>query len=298
VHFAQPQTSNLPQADSAVSQNQSSMKELSQLDLVFCVDVTSSMGPFIEAARTHMVNILSALAAPAEADLRVGLCGYRDYTDYSMPVLEKFPLTTDLEAMNEKLHSLQAISPADNSDAAEAVFAALLNSLDLGWRPHAYRVMILVGDAPPHGCGADAEPYPDRWPERDPSGCSLEEMGRHLESGRVNLYALSLTPSVIPVHDPILERCWDYLAGCTGGTHRRAASGRDAMLLVEDISRKVFGHLQFDREIFERFFAENMELLAEFAAAPAPTVPAPLAQMNVSAEELQAVAQRLQKRQL
>ena len=46
---------------------------VSQVDLVFCVDITRSMEPFIQAARAQLVQILSALRGSAGADLLVKL---------------------------------------------------------------------------------------------------------------------------------------------------------------------------------------------------------------------------------
>jgi len=55
------------------------MDELSEIDLAFCVDLTSSMSPFIAAARQQMVVILAGLRASARADLRVAVGGYGDH---------------------------------------------------------------------------------------------------------------------------------------------------------------------------------------------------------------------------
>ena len=101
------------------------MKELSQLDLIFTVDLTNSMSGFLRAAQQQMVGILDSLKALGRADLRVGVSGYRDHSA-NHPTTEIYPFTENLGQVQESLQMLRAFSPPDNKDAAEAVLAGLL----------------------------------------------------------------------------------------------------------------------------------------------------------------------------
>src|SRR5262245_41945071 len=98
------------------------MDELSRLDLAFCVDLTNSMSPFIQAARAQMVRILDVLRTAPDTDLRVAVVGYRDYG--TCEVVETYPfaegatVATDTRAT---LDRLKIGSPPENTDAAEAV---------------------------------------------------------------------------------------------------------------------------------------------------------------------------------
>src|SRR4051812_45608770 len=146
---------------------------LAYLDVALCVDITGSMTPFIAAARTHMMRVLGALRATPNVDLRVAIVAYRDHG--SLEVVENYPFSADPDETTQRLERLRVVSPPENTDAAEAVFSGLVACVELPWRTHAYRIVVLVGDAPPHGCGATATPYPDRY-ERDPTGRSLDDM--------------------------------------------------------------------------------------------------------------------------
>lgn len=269
------------------------MQALSQLDLVFCADLTASMQPFIRAAQQQMVSILKALAQTGRADLRVGICGYRDYSDFETTT-QCYPLNADMETTRSVLQQLQAYSPEDNCDAAEAVFAGLVDAAEMDWREQSYRVIILVGDAPPHGCGASAEPYPDRWPKQDPTGLSLLQMGGKLEGSGITLFALTMSPSVLPVHDPIMKQSFAALAQSTGGTFHDAASARGAIELFQEICRRVFRDLDLDRQIYERYFQDSPN-------RPAPS-PADYefmaAESGFSEEDLRSSYSRLKKRKL
>jgi len=235
--------------------------ELSQIDLAFCVDLTNSMTPFLEAARAHMLSILAGLTESTRADLRVALVGYKDYGKRIKPVTVH-AFAANPAATRSVLSRLCVGSPAENTDAAEAVFAGLSACLDsLEWRPAAAKALLLIGDAPPHGCGADSGPYADRFPKGDPSGQTLMGMGSAVESAGVTLHALGMLPSVIPVHDAVTARCFGWLAETTGGTYRPARSSRDAMAVVEVIGRRVFGEMDFDRRVWERLAGDGADAL-------------------------------------
>ena len=273
------------------------MDELSQIDLAFCVDLTNSMTGFIQAARAHMLDILNALTGAAQADLRVALAGYRDYGSKTR-LIEAYPFTAERAETRGVLNGLKVASPAENTDAAEAVFAGLCACLDdLTWRPGALKIVLLVGDAPPHGCGATGLPCPDRYPKSDPSGQTLMSMSSRIEGGGLTLHALGMVPSILPIHDPVMEKSFRWLAMTTGGTYRPARSSQDALAVVEVIGKRVFGQMDFDR----RVWAELTR--AEPGALPAARrleeqLPAVQQALGASESEIHASVARLRKRGL
>ncbi len=267
------------------------MEELSHLDLMFCVDLTGSMQPFLRQAQSHMVSILGSLSSVSQASLRVGVCGYRDFSEHE-PTTQAFPLTNDLKSTQTVLESLQAYSPADNQDAAEAVFSGLIECVEQDWREFAYRIIVLVGDAPPHGCGAIAQPYPDRWPELDPTGFTPEQIAAKVEGSGITLFALSMSPSVIPTHDAVMIAKFEEMSRSTGGLHFEAREAGGAMKLFEEISRRVFRHLEIDRRLFEKFFQNPKN------GEPAPTLAHMAQAFGMSLEDASNSVSRLKKRKL
>lgn len=238
---------------------------LSHLDLVFCVDLTSSMTPFIAAARSHMARILDALRATEGVDLRVGIIGYRDHG--TIQVVESYPFEKDSAATKKVLDALTLRSPVENTDHAEAVFSGLSACFDVAWREGAYRVVVLVGDAPPHACGANSSPWPDRFKDADPTGLSLDDVANGLEERGIFLHALGLTPSNAPIHDPILVKSFTRLGVGTGGSFRQASTATAAMEVVREISERCLGHLDFDRRLFAAKSDEVTELMRELDAS-------------------------------
>jgi hypothetical protein len=238
------------------------MDALSQVDLAFCIDHTSSMTPFIQAARARVAEVLAALEQTAQADLRVAVVAYRDYGD-GPPVVEVRPFAADTAAVRGSLESLAVASPPTNTDAAEAVFAGLLACLnELQWRPQAIRVLLLIGDAPPHGCGANAPPYADRFPDGDASGVNLMSMGARVEAAGITLYSVGMVPSVHAMYDRVLAEAFEALARTTGGRYQPTGPAADGMGVVEAISQRAFKQMDFDRRLWERLTART---------GPAPT---------------------------
>ncbi len=228
------------------------MDVLSQVDLAFCVDLTSSMTPFIEAARARMSEILAALSEAVGANLRVALVGYRDYGT-KVKTVEVSPFTAEVADTRKALAQLKVGSPPENIDAAEAVLAGLQSCYqDLEWRAQAVRVVVLVGDAPPHGTGITSGPFPDRFPDRDPTGLTVLDVSARLESSLITLHGLGMLPSVHPMYDGFVVESFSTLARCTGGDFRTAKSSRDAMAVVEAIGTRVFGEMDFERRVWTR----------------------------------------------
>jgi Mg-chelatase subunit ChlD len=121
------------------------------LDIIFCIDVTGSMGDDIESVKAAAANIVDTIAAK-NADYRVAIIAYRDWDDsegYAM--FEDYAFSTDKAAIISNINSL---SVGGGDDVPEAVFEALMRAIDStsvgGWRNDVNKQIILMGDAPPH----------------------------------------------------------------------------------------------------------------------------------------------------
>lgn len=217
-----------------------SLALLRRLDLVFCVDITGSMGGLIASARRHVGNVLDALKKELGADLRVGFVGYRDHGDGPAKLLTVEPLNTDVEKVRKVIDEVKVDG---GGDAPEAVFAALVKCLELDWAKASYRVVILIGDAPPHSVGAPGDSYA----KGDPTGLSLDDVANRMETEGLFVHALSLVP-----HDKITESSFRRLSISTGGTYSDATSADAAMKVVETISKQFLADLEFDRRLLQR----------------------------------------------
>jgi hypothetical protein len=119
-----------------------------EIDVVFAIDTTGSMGGLLDGAKRTAWSIASHIRqTDPNANLRIGLVAYKDIHDeYST---KPFQLTTDLDAVYGELSSYTA---AGGGDVPENVDGALDDSLHkMAWRKGAKKLIFVVGDAPPAG---------------------------------------------------------------------------------------------------------------------------------------------------
>jgi Ca-activated chloride channel family protein len=138
-------------------------KAVGELDLVFLVDETGSMGAYIEEVKRRLLQIIEALrAAPLCRSLRLGLVSYRDHPPQDTSFVSRVvPLSDDVKAIRAGVGRMHANG---GGDGPEAVTDGLYDLVRLDWRPNAARVVVWVGDAPPHGIGCHGDGFPDGCP--------------------------------------------------------------------------------------------------------------------------------------
>jgi hypothetical protein len=116
-----------------------------ELDLAVLLDCTASMFGEISAAQSGLDDML-LFAGDLVSSARLAIVGYRDRRDEFETKAWDFTSEVD-EARNQ----LWTLSADGGGDHPEAVYPALkLAFTQLAWRPESTKVLILVGDAPPH----------------------------------------------------------------------------------------------------------------------------------------------------
>ena len=131
-----------------------------RMEVVFVLDTTGSMGGLIAAAKEKIFAIAHAMTqADPAPEIAIGLVAYRDRgDDYVTRVTD---LSTDIDTVYSTLLDFRA---SGGGDAPESVNAALYDAVHaISWSddPAAYRVIFLVGDAPPHMDYDNEHKYPE-----------------------------------------------------------------------------------------------------------------------------------------
>ena len=237
------------------------MSAINEFDLAFIVDTTGSMGGLIQAAQRQMVEMVDRLAAAIDADMHLGLVEYRDHPPQDTLVYRIYPLTADLQRAKEAIQSLRANGGGDEPEAVLAGIVAACR--ELAWRPHARRMAVLIGDAPPHGVGCRG----DAFARGCPSGETMESASAKAEEARITLYAVGLRPGC--------AESFQRLAGLTGGRFYPAGDASVAMAEIERILQAEFGQLDYDRRVYRTWLESpqpNTEELAERLGTTPPRV--------------------------
>jgi len=114
------------------------------MDLIFVIDLTSSMSDDIDQVKKTAKTILNSIAT-AFPDFRVAIVGYRDWSDSEM--FKDVPFSSDAAEIQASIDSLTV---SGGGDTPEAVLEAALRAIALPWRDGCNKQIILMGDAPPH----------------------------------------------------------------------------------------------------------------------------------------------------
>lgn len=115
------------------------------LDVVFVFDSTSSMAEFLKRVKIKITNLVATFKQLVPT-ARIGLVTYRDLGDDF--VTKTHQLTHGTKSLKIFLRD---IDPVGGGDREEAVDEALRVAIDeLNWKKRSKKIILLIGDAPPH----------------------------------------------------------------------------------------------------------------------------------------------------
>lgn len=131
-----------------------------KIEVVFVLDTTSSMTGLIEAAKSNIWSIAKTMAsAQPTPEMEVGLVAFRDRGDAY--VTQVSALSPDMDSMYALLMDFRAEGGGDGPEDVNAALNAAINTIQWSQDPHSYKVIFLVGDAPPHMDYRDEAQYPE-----------------------------------------------------------------------------------------------------------------------------------------
>jgi len=137
-------------------------KNIKNIEMVFVLDTTGSMGGLIEGAKTKIWRIVNTVMQSTEkVNFKMGLVAYRDKGDSY--ITEVTPLSDDLDRVYGKLMAYRVDGGGDEPEDVRSAMRDALNKV--GWSDAApcnhlhvipptcsktTQILFLVGDAPPH----------------------------------------------------------------------------------------------------------------------------------------------------
>jgi Mg-chelatase subunit ChlD len=156
---ATPGTASLATAASAVDAAVQLPAQLApRIEVAFVLDTTGSMAGLIEGAKQKIWSIANRMASGMpRPHVRIALVGYRDRGDSY--VTTRVDLTDDIDDVYARLMSFTADGGGDTPESVNQALHESVSLLDWSEGEGVYRVVFLVGDAPPHMDYADDVPY-------------------------------------------------------------------------------------------------------------------------------------------
>ncbi|MCS7045271.1 MAG: VWA domain-containing protein, partial [Gemmataceae bacterium] len=131
-----------------------------EVEVVFCLDTTGSMGGLIDAAKKKIWSICNQIASGTPTPhVKVGLVAYRDRGDEY--VTKVFDLTDDLDGVYANLMKLQANGGGDLPESVNEALHDSVTKIKWSRNKKTLKLIFLVGDAPPHMDYPDDVKYPE-----------------------------------------------------------------------------------------------------------------------------------------
>jgi len=238
------------------------------IDLVFVMDMTRSMQPYIDKTRDAIRAIATRASDTGLPErIRYGLVGFRD--DVSLtPELEftsrNFtPELLSIDAFEKLLQTGVRASEKSSVGYAEEVFAGIDTGLGSNWRPASLRFMVLVGDASSHPVGH----------AQNTTGKDAHTLQMEADDAQVHIMALHLVNPAHPEDHELARQQYATLSsvrGREGAAALVSVSTGDTggfQAAVEEIGSSI-------TETLARAQQGALENFSDLAPAQEPLVPA------------------------
>ena len=221
-------------ASAGRSASEVSKKTLQQVnfDVVWVVDTTVSMQPYIDQALTIIKQVSEKLGSEEQAkqSLHFGIWGYRDseqdikgigYTTHNY--------TPQLQGVDDFINTLQnvKVTQVDSVDYAEDLFSGVNEGIThTAWTPNAVRFMVILADAPSHKAG-------HKWNLSGHEENSLHGLAR---DRKINITAIHLKNPRATRFSPLAEQQLSVLA-------TKGNSDETAYMPVDSTDMKAFSQV-------------------------------------------------------
>ncbi|MDH4100131.1 MAG: VWA domain-containing protein [Nitrospirota bacterium] len=134
------------------SLNNGMLSAVSSLDVVFLLDTTGSMEPYIHEVQRNIVRVIDEVFN-ASPKVRMGFVAYKDHGDEGE---DEFYLTKVLPLVSDRQKITRFVQSPDlyigeGGTGPEAVECALHEAVNLAWNNTSPRAVVVIGDKPPHG---------------------------------------------------------------------------------------------------------------------------------------------------
>ena len=280
-----------------------------KIEVVFVLDTTASMTGMIQGAKENIWSIASSMAqAKPTPEVHMGLVAFRDRGDaYITKVVD---LSTDLDSMYATLMDFRAEGGGDTPESVNQALYDAVHRISWSQDPNSYKVIFLVGDAPPHMDYPDDVKYPDTIKAATARGivvntiqagdaAETRQEWQHIAALNQGAYfQVAQSGSALAVTTPFdekiaaLSRKLDdtrlfygdaekqrELAGKVAATdklHAESSAGSRAKRALFNASAAGEKNLLGDNELVDAVASGRVDL----AAVPPKDLPAPLRQMN------------------
>ena len=164
------------------------VEQKTSLDLLFIMDITGSMKPYLNQVQNNILNIINRIIAECPGiDVNLGLIAYREVHQVDKNLNIEF--TQNHLELKNIIKDIQTIS---NNDYPEDVAWGIEKATEKNWKSNA-RFAILMADYPCHGTKYHSSNLSDDYPNGAPDRQDIEESIKILAEKNVSLFCLKIT---------------------------------------------------------------------------------------------------------
>ena len=181
----------------------------SRLNLLFIMDITSSMDIYLNEAKSGIINMINKIQEKcAGIEIFLGFIGYKDFSDLDFgEEYINLEFTKDDENVKKIIQKAEA---GGGGDTPEDLCSALEFAKNKKWTGKS-RFAILVTDSPCHGIKYHdlKEDQQDNYPEGDRNKRNIEEYIEFFAKNEISLYCLkinSTTDKMFKIFQDIYEK--------------------------------------------------------------------------------------------
>ncbi|KAL4462714.1 hypothetical protein ABPG74_000544 [Tetrahymena malaccensis] len=160
-----------------------------KIQICFTVDTTDSMGEVFDQMKSSVENIVNSLKVQ-DFDIQFAIVCYRDHEEQDDSYGDKGLNIFQFEDQEGVLKNIKQLNAEGGGDTPENVICALYYScIDLIWDKEALKVIIHIGDAPPHGLEYGLKSENPQWTKNGcPCGIKRKDVFDQLQQQNIKYF--------------------------------------------------------------------------------------------------------------
>ena len=160
------------------------------LDLLFAMDITGSMQPYIEEAKENLINIINRIINQCPGiDINLGFIGYRDIEEVITGDYIDIDFTKNYEYLQNCIKNSTAYGGADTPEDVAWAFEMAITK---NWKNNA-KFIVFVADAPCHGIKCHSSDLDESYPDGIPGREDIEEIVKDIAEANISLFCMQIT---------------------------------------------------------------------------------------------------------
>ncbi|MFW9943681.1 MAG: VWA domain-containing protein [Candidatus Sifarchaeia archaeon] len=223
-----------------------------KLDVAFVVDTTGSMKDDIRAVKDSLFDIVEKVVTRTKGlSIRFGIVSYRDHPPQDRTYVTRiFDFTGNIKTVHKEISKLK---PSEGGDTPEAVADGLYDARTrLSWDKNAYKVLLLVGDAPPHGREYNSL-ADDHFPDGCPKGHDPKNEVRELK----RIYGTTVFIFVCGCNPLVKESFQGIAHAVEGGRYYSLQEAHELPNAILEILEGVSDLIEADRRVLDFYQAND-----------------------------------------